>query len=61
MNVGRPSVHIVIKDGMVFDAFSDTEVDVIVYDLDTEDPDLRAEVQRTVDALMRNTQQIEIL
>ena len=61
--VTRKTVHIVIKDGMIQDAFADTEVDLIVYDLDTQDPEMLAEVEASVEALRQGTaaHEIEIL
>lgn len=44
-------VHVVIKDGCVLDAFSDADVELVVYDLDCQDEDMRAEMEATVTAL----------
>ena len=57
----KNTVHIVIEDGCVIDAFADTEVDVIVYDLDCQDPDMKAEVEASVAALRTNMKEVEIL
>ena len=57
----KKTVHIVIEKGCVIDAFADTDVDVIVYDLDCDDPDMRAEVEASVAALRTNKQEVEIL
>lgn len=57
----KKTVHIVIENGCVIDAFADTDVDVIVYDLDCDDPDMRAEVEASVAALRTNKQEVEIL
>lgn len=59
----RKSVHIIIENGCVVEAFADegVDVDVIVYDLDTNDPDMRAEVEASIEALKNNTAEIEIL
>lgn len=38
----KKTVHIVIQNGCVIDAFTDANVDVIVYDLDTQDPEMLA-------------------
>ena len=57
----KKTVHIVIENGCVIDAFADTDVDVIVYDLDCDDPDMKAEVEASVEALKANIQEVEIL
>lgn len=61
--ITRKSVHIIIKDGCVVEAFADTgvDVDVIVYDLDTQDPEMRAEVEASIKALKTNAEEIDIL
>lgn len=38
----KNTVHIVIQNGCAIDAFADANVDVIVYDLDTQDPEMLA-------------------
>jgi hypothetical protein len=47
----------------VVEAFADTgvDVDVIVYDLDTQDPEMRAEVEASIKALKTNAEEIDIL
>ena len=57
----KKTVHIVIENGCVIDAFADTDVDVVVYDLDCTDPEMKAEVQAAVDALATNYDEVEIL
>ena len=57
----KKTVHIVIENGCVIDAFADAEVDVIVYDLDCQDPDMKAAVEESVAALRTNMQEVEIL
>ena len=57
----KKTVHIVIENGCVIDAFADTDVGVIVYDLDCDDPDMKAEVEASVAALKTNIQEVEIL
>ena len=34
----KKTVHIVIEDGFITDAYSDSDLDVVVYDLDCQDP-----------------------
>jgi hypothetical protein len=57
----KKTVHIVIEGGCVVDAFADCDVDVVVYDLDCQDPEMRAEVEASVEALETNLTEIEIL
>lgn len=61
--ITRKSVHIIIEGGCVVEAFADegVDVDVIVYDLDTQDPDMRAEVEESIAALKQNTTEVDIL
>lgn len=61
--VTRKSVHIVIEGGCVIDAFADEglDVDIIVYDLDTPDPEMRKEVEDAIKSLRSNTTEVEIL
>lgn len=61
--VTRKSVHIIIENGCVVEAFADegVDVDIIVYDLDTQDPDMRAEVEESIAALKQNTTEVDIL
>ena len=57
----KKTVHIVIEDGCVVDAYADCDVDVVVYDLDCQDPDMKAEVEASVAALRHNYDEVEIL
>jgi hypothetical protein len=57
----KKTVHIVIEGGCVVDAFADCDVDVVVYDLDCQDPEMIAEVEASVEALKTNLTEIEIL
>lgn len=57
----KKTVHIVIKDGCVIDAYANSDVDVIVYDLDTQDSDMLAEVEASVAQLADFAHEVEIL
>ena len=57
----KKTVHIVIENGCVIDAYADCDVDVVVYDLDTQDLEMKAEVQATVDLLAAKYDEVEIL
>lgn len=39
-------VHIVLKDGVIWEAYGKGDVDIVVYDLDTDDPEMKAEIER---------------
>jgi hypothetical protein len=41
-------VHIVLKDGVIWDAYSEGDVDMIVYDLDTDDALEREDIEEQV-------------
>ena len=56
----KKTVHIVIQGGCVIDAFADTDVDVVVYDLDTEDPDMREGIEKSVAQLPDFAHEVEI-
>lgn len=57
----KKTVHIVIQNGCVIEAFADADVDVVVYDLDCQDPEMLAEVEASVEALKSNLDEVEIL
>ena len=57
----KKTVHIVIQNGCVIDAFADADVDVIVYDLDTQDPEMLAEVEKAVAQLPDFAHEVEIM
>lgn len=54
------TVHIVIQNGCVVEAYANTDVDVVVYDLDTKDPDMKAEVEKSVAQLADFAHEVEI-
>lgn len=54
------TVHIVVEDGFIVDAFADFEVDVIVYDLDCPDPKQKAQVEAEVTKLRKKFNEVEI-
>ena len=57
----KKTVHIVIEGGCVIDAYADTDVDVVVYDLDTQDPDMKDEIEKAVAQLPDFAHEVEIL
>lgn len=56
----KKTVHIVVEGGCVIDAFADCDVDVVVYDLDTQDPETRSEVEKSVAQLADFAHAVEI-
>jgi hypothetical protein len=60
-NEMKKTVHIVIKGGCVIDAYADTDVEVVVYDLDTQDPEMLGEVEKSVAQLPDFAHEVEIL
>jgi hypothetical protein len=57
----KKTVHIVIEGGCVVDAYADTDVDVVVYDLDTQDPDMKDEIEKAVAQLPDFAHEVEVL
>ena len=41
-------VHVVLKDGVIWEAYGEGNVDLVVYDLDTDDDLEREEVEEAV-------------
>ena len=54
-------VHIVIEGGCVTEAYADCDVEVLVYDLDCPDPDMKAEIEEAVAQLADHAHEVEIL
>ncbi len=55
------TVHIVIKDGFVENAFaSDPDLEVVVYDLDCTDPEEKAYIEAEVEKLDRTLNVIDV-
>ena len=44
-------VHVVLKNGAVLEAYGTDDTELIVYDLDTDDSEMRAEVEKTLSAV----------
>lgn len=56
----KPNVHIVIRNGIVEEAYAECDVDIIVYDLDCPDGDMKEEVERRVAELPKFFNEVEI-
>ena len=56
----RPNVHIVIRNGIIEEAYAECDVDIIVYDLDCPDGDMKEELERRVAELPKVFNEVEI-
>jgi hypothetical protein len=56
----KNTVHIVLKNGVIWEAYGDGDVDLVVYDLDTDDPDMKAEVERELSEVRAKAENHEI-
>lgn len=56
----KKTVHIVIKDGLVQDVYADNDldVDVVLYDLDTEDNDEYDKLTEALAQLRESTKRV---
>lgn len=57
----KKTVHIVIEGGCVIEAYADTDIDVVVYDLDTQDLKMKDEIEKAVAQLPDFAHEVEIL
>ena len=54
----KKTVHIIVKGGMVQDVYvENTEVDVVIYDLDTDDDQEYDEMVEAIDKLRKSNAQ----
>jgi uncharacterized Rossmann fold enzyme len=57
----KPTVHIVIRNGIVEEAYAEgCNPDVVVYDLDCPPGDMREEIERAVAQLPKVFNEVEI-
>jgi hypothetical protein len=56
----KPNVHIVIRNGVVEEAYAECDVDIIVYDLDCPDGDQKEGMERRVEKLPKFFNEVEI-
>lgn len=56
----KPNVHIVIRNGIIEEAYAECDVDIIVYDLDCPDGDMKEELERRVEDLPKFYNEVEI-
>ena len=55
------TVYVVIKGGIVEEAYADHETDLVVLDKDTQDPEMLEEIEATIERLSKHAEEIEIL
>lgn len=58
--MNKPTVHIVLRNGIVEEAYADCDVYVVVYDLDCPPGDMKEEVERRVEDLPKLYDEVEI-
>ena len=56
----KPNVHIVIRGGIVEEAYAECDVDIIIYDLDCPDGDMKEELEKRVAELTKFFNEVEI-
>ena len=56
----KNTVHVVLKDGVIWEAFGEGDVELVVYDLDTDDSEMKAEVERELSAVRAKAENHEI-
>ena len=54
------TVYVVIKGGIIIDAYADHLTDLVVLDLDTQDEEMLAEVNKKLKEVQENEENIEI-
>lgn len=57
----KKTVHIIVRGGFVEEAWADCDVDVVVYDLDTNDSDMREEIEKAIANLPDIAHEVEVL
>ena len=55
------TVYVVIKGGIVEEAYADHETDLVVLDKDTQDPEMLEEIEATIERLSKHAEEIEVL
>jgi hypothetical protein len=56
----KNTVHVVLKNGVIWEAYGEGDVEIVVYDLDTDDPDMKAKVERELSAVRAKAENHEI-
>ena len=53
-------VHVVLKNGVILEAYGAGDTELIVYDLDTDDPEMKAEVEKTLSVVRAKAENHEL-
>ena len=53
-------VHVVIKNGVVLEAYGADDTELVVYDLDTDDPEMKEEVEKALSSVRAKTENHEL-
>ena len=53
-------VHVVLKNGVVLEAYGAEDTELVVYDLDTDDPKMKAEVEKTLSVVRAKAENHEL-
>lgn len=56
----KNTVHVVLKDGLIWEAYGEGDTELIVYDLDTDDPEMKAEIEKTLSAVRAKAENHEL-
>ena len=47
----KNTVHVALKDGIIWAAYREGDTELIAYDLDTDGPEMKAEIEKTLSAV----------
>ena len=53
-------VHVVLKNGVVLEAYGADDTELVVYDLDTDDPEMKEEVEKALSSVRAKTENHEL-
>lgn len=53
-------VHVVLKNGVILEAYGTGDTELVVYDLDTDDPEMKAEVEKTLSVVRAKAENHEL-
>ena len=53
-------VHVVIKNGVILEAYGADDTELVVYDLDTDDPEMKEEVEKALSSVRAKAENHEL-
>ena len=53
-------VPVLLKNGAVLEAYGADDTELVVYDLDTDDPEMKAEVEKALSSVRAKTENHEL-